>query len=259
MEEGKGILPIPMVLKREPKRKNIVIGKDPKQIEFLQREITTHHNYVDIDISLKNITDEDILLCDRNKIWVVDSLSKINISRDTQKKLDIWINRPIEAGSAALNCIIQQAYCDLGFQKPTKEDLKAIGEHHYFLKTDDDITGLYFACLHLVLERSRGISPPIKDYTQPWEKPWRWVPSGQLATMKLNYLNKLLIWYTYASEDQWLKATSTGCSVSVFKRLKSLDLDIYAIKNTLRALSQWRSGLKSDEQTLLIVGLIWAS
>jgi hypothetical protein len=242
---------IPLILDRKhPKSRNLVVGSNELQVEFLKKELEVHHGPQTIETCDTKLVDEDIFKIKDNTILVLDR-DLLDVSEDTVSRITIWSNKPVTKRSAALNCILRKAASSL-HQELDKKTMDSLGDFVAYRDRDDLETLLYDTMWTL---------SDTKIYykkTNLWEHPFTWIHTGDNVTRRLEYLYQEMTWFIYSQTDEWQKAKSTGCSSSKFKWLKSCKFNNSVVLKTVKALSLWKSGSCDQYQTLIKLGVIWS-
>lgn len=240
---------IPIILDRKHhKTKNIVVGSNDLQIDFLVRELTLVNGEQKIS-HVDKVRDEDAYKIKDNSIIILEK-DDIELSEDLLSKIGVWSNKPITKRSAAINSIVRYASSLVGKQLD-KKAIEVVGDFIVYKDRDDIECIIYDVAWKLLDTRF------YHKRFNLWDKPLEWIQSGEDIDSRLNYLYQELSWYVLSQTDEWVKAKSTGCSASKFKWFKSCKFDNYVVSESIKILSLWKAGVNDQYKTLIKLGAIW--
>jgi hypothetical protein len=227
-------------------RFNLLVGEDPTQVRFAEQVLGVPCQKVE------QLHDEDILGKEGSLLFQVEAARCIELSPNTKAMVGIWSLEPIEKGSAGANALVR--YGATLLELPAN---KVLIQRIADLLLEEDIGDIRIAIWHAVWLLTGPCPPEFERWPDPWVEPYKWLPTGADPSYRLNSLYRSLVGYVFAKEDDQDAARKFGMSISRFKAMQRLNLDLNKVDRSIRELSRWRAQKSSPLVCALKVTHIW--
>lgn len=237
----------PLLLSQKTfRRYNILVGDDPAQVRFAEQILGVSCRFVEV------LHDEDILGKEEPLLYRVDSPRGMELSPNTKSLAGIWSLDEIEKGSAGANAIVKYAASLL--EMPADKTLVQLVADGLLKEKIKDIRVAIWDAVWLLA----GPRPAIQErWPDPWAKSTAWLPAGVDPSWRLNSLYRFLGGYVFAKEDDQDAARKFGVSVSKFKALQRLTLDLNKVDESIKELSRWRTQKYDPLVCALKISYLW--
>jgi hypothetical protein len=235
-----------LLQKKSSTPNHIVTGDDSAQLSFLSDELNSPVEKVD------RVTD-DMLVGESGKLFHVYAAHRIDLSPEMRGKTSFWSAEPIIKGSAAIHVIVKYAAGILAY-KISRDEITIVSEAvARNLKTISSVNvAIWEAVWVLTGEVKKSPSWP-----EPWEQPIRWVTPDMVIGKRLNILyNKLVGYATFLGKGE-PAAKAFGVKQEELQKYRDLVLDPTKVHDTLKTLSQWKSGRWNEAICAGIISSIW--
>jgi hypothetical protein len=236
-----------LLQKKSNHSNNIVTGDDAAQLRFLSEELGVEIERVD------RITD-DMLVGQSGRLLHVFAGHRIDMSPEMRGKTGFWSAEQITKGSAAINVIVKYAAALMGQAKLTREQLDIVGDQ--VIRNLKKIVSVNVA----IWEASWLLTGEVKKldhWPEPWEQPIRWVHPDMIVGKRLHVLyNKLVGYATWLGKGD-SAAKALGVKPHELQKYKDLTLDPTKVHDTIKTLSQWKSGRWEETVCAGIICSIW--
>jgi hypothetical protein len=227
-------------------RFNVLVGDDPAQVRFAEQILGIPCHHVD------QLRDEDILGKEGLLLYRVDAPRNLELSPNTKALVGVWSLEPIEKGSAGAYALVRYAATLLDI--PINKVLVQRTADELLTKDVEDVRATIWQAVWLLT----GPCPPESSrWPDPWSDPKKWMPVGVDPGYRLNALYRFLVSYVFAVENDQDAARKFGVSVSRFKAMQRINLDLNRVDRSIRELSRWRIQKYSPLVCALKVTHIW--
>jgi len=235
-----------LLLKKPYPRHNILVGNDAVQTRFAEQTLGVECKVVD------RVRDEDVLVPDPTLHQVPMSTS-IDLSPELRSKAGIWSLSPVLPGSAAATSIVKAAAEILDVKLEIAKRNRAC--EILTKKAIGDIRAALWDAVWIV-------TGDIPDEEPFWKDPWasdNWIPNGTDPAYRLNTLYRELIGYIYVHDNEENSARRFGISPAKIKRLKTLNLNLDHVYESILELSKWKVKHYNPYFCALKITTIWKS
>lgn len=232
----------PLMLERTPKKHNILIGNDKRQIRWAEQFLSAAHDFKVRHEVAASVTD-DMVHAEEPRLYVVERSSFIDLAATVKSRIGIWDMTLIEEGTAGHNAIVR-AGAMMVMIKPTKDAVAAIAKK---MPSVIDIRASIWHAAELWLlgvpEKSSGA------WLQPWENWLAWMPQGVDPEYRLNTLYWDLVRWTFArtGDERGFKKIAKKFDQKRWIKFQTLQLPKDKVYQSLVELSTYKQAKQHQE------------
>jgi hypothetical protein len=227
-------------------KNNIVVGDDRAQIRFLEQRLDREA------VVVEKVTDA-MLMGKESLLYRVNAPHRLDLSPDVKNKTGIWSADALTKGSAGINALVKFAASLLGLDaKLPRESVEIVGTE-VTRSAIEDIPGAVWQSVWLLSGevKARG------RWADPWKDHRNWMDPAD-STHRLNSLYKTFVGWGYLHTNEPRGAKALGITPAYQRFLLNATIDRRKVYDSIKVLSQWKTGRLDPFVCALLISAIWA-